>query len=311
MKKNKKFLITIDTEGDNLWNWKQGEEIQTENVKYLPRFQNLCEEYGFKPVWLSNREMLGDPTYVKFVCDCVDRKTAELGMHLHAWNTPPEYKLKKEDAGLPYLIEYPDEIMEAKVDYMTSLIKERCGINPVSHRAGRWAMNDKYFDILAKYGYLVDTSVTPGVDWSDHPGESADSKGSDYSRSPQKPYYHRGILEVPVTVRKTHSLFAPQKAGLRGRMGQIKRMALGENLWIRPSLCSEEKIMHLLDMVENEESDYLMFMMHSSEFMPNGSPYFKDARSVENLYGTLRRVFERVKNLEGITLDEYARSFEE
>ena len=30
----KKFLITIDTEGDNLWAWKQGDAIRTENVLY-------------------------------------------------------------------------------------------------------------------------------------------------------------------------------------------------------------------------------------------------------------------------------------
>lgn len=30
----KKFLITIDTEGDNLWEWKNGEKIYTENTLY-------------------------------------------------------------------------------------------------------------------------------------------------------------------------------------------------------------------------------------------------------------------------------------
>ena len=30
----KKFLITIDTEGDNLWQWKDGDPIGTDNTKY-------------------------------------------------------------------------------------------------------------------------------------------------------------------------------------------------------------------------------------------------------------------------------------
>ena len=54
----KKFIITIDTEGDNLWEWKFGDAITTENVKYLPRFQNLCNDFGFKPVWLTNYEII-------------------------------------------------------------------------------------------------------------------------------------------------------------------------------------------------------------------------------------------------------------
>ena len=307
--KNKKFLITIDTEGDNLWDWKPGKEIRTKNVQYLSSFQNLCEEYGFKPVWLSNYEMLNDPLYVDFICSRVEKGCAELGMHLHAWNTPPEYDLKGDAKGASYLIEYPKDVMEAKVATMTELIKERCGINPVSHRAGRWAMNDTYFDILTKYGYKADTSVTPGVDWSNHPGQSQGSKGSDYSKAACKPYSYRGILEVPVTIRKVHSLFAPRKDGLRGRLGQMKRMIKGENLWIRPSLCSEEKIMHLLDIMDKDDSDYLMFMMHSSEFMPGGSPYFPSEQSIEALYAGLKRLFERVKNLEGFTLDEYTQQF--
>ncbi len=34
-----RFLITIDTEGDNLWSLPR--EITTSNAKFLPRFQNL------------------------------------------------------------------------------------------------------------------------------------------------------------------------------------------------------------------------------------------------------------------------------
>lgn len=49
MKRSKYFIITIDTEGDNLWEWKEGTPIGTENVKYLSRFQELCSQYRFKP----------------------------------------------------------------------------------------------------------------------------------------------------------------------------------------------------------------------------------------------------------------------
>lgn len=35
------FLITIDTEGDNLW--QNHDRIATENTRFLPRFQALCE----------------------------------------------------------------------------------------------------------------------------------------------------------------------------------------------------------------------------------------------------------------------------
>lgn len=48
------FIITIDTEGDNLW--QNHKYIATENVHFLPRFQTLCEKYLFKSVYLTNYE---------------------------------------------------------------------------------------------------------------------------------------------------------------------------------------------------------------------------------------------------------------
>ena len=53
--------------------------------------------------------------------------------------------------------------------------------------------------------------------------------------------------------------------------------------------------------------DYVEFMVHSSELMPGGSPYFKDERSINQLYIDLEELFTYVKHLgfEGITLNEY------
>ena len=57
------FLITVDTEGDNLWAWHKGDPINTTNTRFIPRFQELCNKFGFKPVYLTNYEMLMDDEY--------------------------------------------------------------------------------------------------------------------------------------------------------------------------------------------------------------------------------------------------------
>jgi hypothetical protein len=51
------FLITVDTEGDNLW--ARPRELTTHNAAWLPRFQALCERYGLKPTYLTAWEMGG------------------------------------------------------------------------------------------------------------------------------------------------------------------------------------------------------------------------------------------------------------
>lgn len=305
----KHFIITIDTEGDNLWDWKQGDPITTENVRYLKRFQDLCNLYGFKPVWLTNYEMISDPAYVDFITKVEDSGTGELGMHLHAWSTTPDYRLDVREPGPPYLIEYPVDIMEQKIAVMTETLKSRTGIIPVSHRAGRWATNKLYFELLKKYGYLVDCSVTPYEDWTGHVGATKGSAGSNYVDSPEEAYWIDGektLLEVPLTIRHVHRFFLPERLTLRRLAGSAKRMVKGENIWLRPGHSNDRQMKFLIDRIAQSESDYLMFMLHSSEFMPGGSPNFKTAESIEALFDTIRQLFEQIaREFEGITLREY------
>ena len=88
------FIITIDTEGDNLWNYIKGDVVKTENTLYIPRFQELCERYAFKPVYLTNYEMLNDSRYVNYIKPKADEQKCEIGIHIHAWmKAEPCYSL--------------------------------------------------------------------------------------------------------------------------------------------------------------------------------------------------------------------------
>src|SRR5258706_5867327 len=110
LRRGPSFLITIDTEEDNAWN--RTERISTENSGFLPRFQSLCESYGFKPTYLTNYAMARCPRFQAFGRDCLRRGTGEMGIHLHAWNTPPLAPLKPEDVrNHPFLYEYPQDVL--------------------------------------------------------------------------------------------------------------------------------------------------------------------------------------------------------
>ncbi|MBQ7645879.1 MAG: deacetylase, partial [Clostridia bacterium] len=180
----KHLLISIDTEGDNLWKWRPGDRITTENAKFLPRFQELCESYGFIPTYLTNFEMAKDPFFADYFKMKLHSGKCEVGMHLHAWNCPPDYDLPVRtdvEPGAPFLIEYTDEIMEQKIVSMTKLLESVFDQKPIVHRAGRWATDDRYFRLLDKYGYKIDCSVTPGVNWSKAAGQTPGSKCNDYT----------------------------------------------------------------------------------------------------------------------------------
>lgn len=295
----KSFIITVDTEGDNLWNFQAGDEITTRNAEYIPRFQALCDEFGFKPVYLTNFEMANSPVFVSEAGRWLRDERCEIGVHLHAWNNPPQHDLSGPYDGQPYLIEYPETVMRQKFQVIHSLLERQFGIKPVSHRAGRWAMNAAYFDLLREFGIRVDCSCTPFISWAASKGVTCG--GSDYSHAAEHPSVIGGVLEVPMTVRRTR---VPLTGSWKYR---LKTLVKGSSVWLRPALESVAAMRWLMNRVHVEPVDYLEFMIHSSELMPGGSPYNETGHSVEIFFDKMRRVFEHAAELgyEGRTLAEY------
>jgi len=298
----KYFIITIDTEGDNLWEYKEGDIIQTNNALYIPRFQDLCEKYGLKPVYFTNYEMIMSSDFVQFIKPKVEAGLCEVGVHIHAWNNPPYHDLKGPYNGNPYLIEYPYDVMRDKFKVTYDLICDKIGIPPVSHRAGRWAMNESYFNLLKEFNIKVDCSYTPGIDWSRSMGRSI-ANGPDYTNV--KPYLHyvHGILEIPVSIRKMHA------TSYGGYKHKAKVFLFGNNTWLRPTNTSLIDILSLCKKILAEKGDYLEFMLHSSEFMPGGSPTYKTQEDIDNLFSYMETLFAFLheKGCIGLTFQEYCK----
>jgi len=307
------FLITIDTEGDNLW--QNHDRITTENTRFLPRFQALCEQYHFKPVYLTNYEMAVDPAYVEFARDVIARGQGEVGMHLHAWNSPPLEALTDDDwRHKPYLIEYPAALIREKVVYMTQLLEDSFQTKMLSHRAGRWAFNEYYASLLLELGYQVDCSVTPRVNWRYSAGDPKGQGGTDYRDFPTHAYFmdagdiaktaESGLLQVPMS---TQYKYSPAMNWLKQRFNQLKGKPRSPSVyWLRPSGGNLERMKQVAQYALDTGHDYVEFMLHSSEFMPGGSPTFKNEQDIEVLYRDLEQLFAWLApRTQGMTLAEY------
>lgn len=299
----KSFIITVDTEGDNLWS--NDEVITTKNSKYIPRFQQLCEKYNFKPVYLVNYEMVNDKYFVEFARDAIRRDACEIGMHLHGWNNPPYYKIKNVIEERPYLIEYPNNVMEEKIKEITICLEDTFNMDIVSHRAGRWAINKEYVEILSKYGYKIDCSVTPHINWSKNVGATG-IKGPNYRSYIEKPsYLFNCILEVPMTIRRVRGIYSKSIKGI------LRDITIGKNLWMRPlnlEINEMEKIICVV--LDDNNTDYIEFMIHSSELMPGGNIRFKSDNDIEYLYYNMEKVFSDVSTkFIGKTLREYSKDY--
>ena len=311
------FLITIDTEGDNLW--QNHDKITTRNATFLPRFQSLCEKYNFKPTWLTNYEMAIDPVYVEFAKDLISRDAGEVSMHLHAWNSPPLYDLTGDDwRHKPYLIEYPEKSIRLTIDYMTRMLEDTFQKKMVSHRAGRWAFNAYYASLLDEFGYHVDCSVTPKVDWRRSIGNPQGQGGTNYFDFPQHAYFldlndiakpgDSTLLEVPMSTQLRYSgIVNSFKRGIKQFRGKEYQPSVN---WLRPSGGNVDRMKSVVNEALSRGSDYVEFMLHSSEFMPAGSPTFKNEEQIEILYSDLEQLFGWLEaRTTGMTLAEYYLKF--
>lgn len=312
------FLVTVDVEGDNAW--ADARAVTTRNAAYLPRFQQLCERYRVRPTYLTNWEMALDPVYQAFAADVLARRAGEVGMHIHAWHSPPHHPLTDDDyRHHPYLTEYPEPVVRDKVRVMTGLLEDVFGIKVRSHRAGRFGFNEVYARALIDNGYVVDCSVTPGVSlrqWRGHPDGPG---GPDYRAFPKTAYFvdpadvskpgASPLLEVPVTIGPTYQGPAARLAG-----GLLRTTWLGRKVanrlfpnwaWMYPAKF-HRALPNLLRAAAAHGRGYAEFMIHSSELMPGGSPRYPTARSIEVLYRCLDRLFAAAAaDYDGLTLSEY------
>lgn len=306
----KHFIITVDTEGDYIWHTVHRSygvrEITVENAKYIERFQKLCQKYHFIPTYLVNYEMAFAEPFVSFAREWAKSGKCEIGMHLHAWNTPPifdfPYRRKSHN---PYAGDYPPDVLFQKMRTMTEVIESKFGIQPVSHRCGRWYLDENVIRFLSQLGYIVDCSVTPGVSWETHIGYMM--YGSDYTNFPMRAFCLKAdttkILEVPPSIVLKKSVGGLQDWCNRIFFGCKEKPIAA---WLRPNGRNLEDMLRIVAQAESEDS-YLEFMIHSSELMPGGSPTFPNKISIEKLYRDMDELFERISDsYSGIALKDFA-----
>lgn len=314
------FLITVDAEGDNLW--AKPRIVSTRNAAYLPRFQAMCEKYGLKPTYLTNWEMARSDEFQSFGRDVLARGAGEIGMHLHAWNSPPIVPLTSDDDRYaPYLIEYPLDQIRQKVRVMTQTLEDTFGVKMLSHRAGRWSFNEQYARTLVENDYRVDCSVTPHVSWAFCKGAPSGRGGTDYSRFPESQYFldlsdiskprDSSLLELPVTIVKTRHYPTFVESARRKLSGSfygttVMRRVFPDVQSLMPNGRNGEAMLQIVEIARREGRPYIQMAIHSSELMPGGSPKFSTPHSIDRLYEDLEGLFASAsRHFRGQTLADY------
>lgn len=322
------FILTIDTEADNQWD--HGRGLTTENIKFVPRLQELCNRYQVKPTYLVTSEVCEDSFAREIFCEYIENDEAEIGAHLHAWTTPPfinKEGFRYNDRYHAFASELPEDLLFNKLRYLTDQIGTAFGKRPTAFRSGRYGFNESVARALMMNDYLVDSSVTPYIDWSSNKGIPGQKGGPDFIRHRPAPYtytYHgSSLLEIPVTILPTRfplnkdnrlSGFFFNNVNKNFVLRSLRSMFFKfQPLWLRPY---PWMTLQLLDEVIREANiqklPYIVMMFHSSELMPNCSIYRTDSDAIEKLYELLDGFFALLTyyGIHSVSLTEAARRFE-
>jgi hypothetical protein len=322
-----KFILTIDTEGDNQWD--HGRKVTVENIKFIPRFQDLCDRYSIKPTYLVTSEVCEDNYACELFSGYLLDGKAEVGAHLHSWTTPPfldREGFRYNDPNHAFATELPLDILSEKIANLTYQIERAFNRRPLSFRSGRYGFNDDVAEILIKNSYIVDSSVTPYIDWSPHAGVPGVRGGPDFIDSLPLPYNHnyngKSILEIPITVMPTKFPLNRSMALARSYFRNVdnniilkilRKLFYNEQpVWLRPTPETDIGLLNeLLNETKNKDLPFITMMFHSSELMPGCSKYRPDEASVEELFKLLENFFTTLsyKGIGSVTLTEAATGY--
>jgi len=321
-----KFILTIDTEGDNQWD--HGRELSVENIKFVPRFQNLCDRYLIRPTYLVTSEICKDAFARDIFTDYILTGKAEIGAHLHSWTTPPfldKVGYRDNDINHAFANELPEDLLNEKIKNLTNLIESSFGKRPLSFRSGRYGFNESVARILTDNLYIVDSSVTPFLNWSANTGIPGCSGGPDFIDNTSFPYLYNfgesSLLEIPITILPTRFPLNKNEKLARYYFRKVdnniqikvlrKLLYSNQPLWFRPHPWMNNNLFNeLLNEAIRIQLPYIVMMFHSSELMPGCSIYRKDKDSIEKLYDQLEEFFVLLNNkkITSVTLIEAAKN---
>jgi len=315
------FVITVDTESDDAW--ENPNTIKLENLNAIPRFQDLCEKYEIIPTYLITYECATRDEAIKILKPILDRGKCEIGHHLHVWSTPPFKNDNGKGVDLEWLHAYqselPDNLFFEKAEILHSVIKQNYEIEPTSHRAGRWGIDDRTIQWLTGKNYLVDSSVVPLFDFSQIIGISKGGPNFFFEsfdtlklRKDDKYFF-----EIPVTVNDSpHTLIQIVKFGVakglfstRNAHRIIRKFGGGSKL--TPSLnFTMSEYDKTIKKMYIKGSKIINFALHSSELSPNHSPITKTSEGYEYFWQVLDQSFSLIKslNIKSLALSKAAKS---
>ena len=311
------LLITIDAEEDE-WGEFDRPDYGVANIARLAGLQEIFDRYEYRATYVITTPVAEDDGAVRLLGSIHERGGCEIGAHCHPWNSPPFVEERSPHNSM--LCNLPASLQVEKVGQLREAIARNLGVDATSFRAGRWGANAELARGISSLGFVVDSSVTPHVNW-------ACAQGPDFDRSYPECYRvsledlaevdpTSALAEVPVTIgftgllrrggeRLNRAFSAGAARAVRAR-GIATRLGLFRRSWLCPELAGASEMIRLTESLVASGRSILNFMFHSGALMAGKTPYVRTAAEEGQFLRRIERYLQycRAKGFVSATLTE-------
>jgi hypothetical protein len=313
-----KLVVTIDVEEEGLFsNCYDQDNCMVENVRHLERLDPLFRELDIRPTMLVAYPVINHSGNCSLLNRLRRDWNAEIGAHLHSWNTPP---LRRIPGKAPVPSErIPVDLLEEKLQTLLTALR-RADVEPTSFRMGRFNLGPRMFSVLERTNVLVDSSIAPmrhQYGGPDHLAANTDP----YFPNPLDPVCagNSRILEVPVTI-------LPVLPGLGRFLNGLRTRGTVPSNWIswfamnlgsfpaQPMWTGLNRLKTAARLHRMRGGKVLTIFFHSSELMPGGCPAHPSSSHVERFLARLRAFLSwlrREMGVDSLTLSELHPMYED
>jgi hypothetical protein len=313
------IIVTIDTEEDQWGNFSH-REITCNNIRKIPKLQDIFNRFGVRPTYLINYPVATDRFAIKIFTQFQKMNLCEVGMHCHPWNTPPYLKnVKYSDTMLCNL---PYEVQYEKLHCLYNVISKNFEFCPTSFRAGRWGFGSETARAISALNIFTDSSVTPHINWNIFHGPDFSS----YYSLPYRFNYNNikakeingSILEIPVTIGYLQSYYKllqglvdnifPKMLHFRGLLSRSRLLNL---VWLSPELTELRDMIKLTENLKKRSYPVINVAFHSTSLQYGLSPFVSNYEEENNFFSKIESFFDycNKSNFVFITLTEYNNFF--
>lgn len=286
------LLVLVATEEEFDWNAAvDPRQDSVESLAGMERFLGLASADGLRPT------LVVDYPVVRQAPDALRRwrqaGLADVGSHLHPWVNPPFFPAGGAvPESFPGALDPREE--RAKLEALTEAIAAAVGAPPRVYQAGRYGLGPYTPTWLTQLGYRVDTSPSPGFDYSAEGGPNFTAWPPGATRFEE----HPELLCLPVTGCLFGSL-ARWGGGLHRRLQgrsarQLKlgalfsRSGMLERVRLSPEGADLPALQRLTRTLLARGERVFTLYFHSPSLVPGHTEYVRSDAELQDFLGILQ-----------------------